>query len=39
VAVVTGSGLREMDAVAQHHHPAIPRLAVGQALDRLRAHA
>ena len=39
VAVVTGSGLREMDTVAQHHHPAIPRLAVGQALDRLRADA
>jgi threonine synthase len=39
VAVVTGSGLREMDSVAQHHHPAIPRLAVGEALDRLRAGA
>jgi len=37
VAVVTGSGLREMDTVAQHHRPEIPRLAVGETLERLRA--
>ena len=39
VAVVTVSGLREMDTVVQHHHPQIPRLAFGEALDRLRADA